>query len=241
MKKNKTFVISDIHGGYKALLQVLKKSEINYETDTLICIGDVCDGWPEVKECFIEIMKFKNLIYILGNHDEWARDYYNTGNEDMMWYPQGGKATQESFQNNIPANILKLLNDALPYYIKDNILFVHGGFDPDIAIEKHGLQHLIWDRDLMNDAIWTEKNHLKNGKENKITKYDRVFIGHTPTLNWNDITVPMTKCEITLIDTGASYYGPLTIMNIDTNEYWQSDNVNTFYPGIKARGHHKKY
>jgi serine/threonine protein phosphatase 1 len=45
-------IISDIHGGYKALKQVFKKANVDYEKDRLICLGDTCDGWPEIKECF---------------------------------------------------------------------------------------------------------------------------------------------------------------------------------------------
>jgi len=232
-------VISDIHGGYKALMQVLKKAKADYDKDKLIVIGDVCDGWPEVQECFEEIMKFKNLVYILGNHDEWARTYYNTGTEPTGWYGQGGKATLEAFEDNMPIEINKLLNEAPGYYVEDNIAFVHGGFDTDIDLDKHGLTHLIWDRDLMYEAIHKEAMHKAHGHEAKISKYDKIFIGHTPTLNWDDVKVPITKCELTLIDTGASYYGPLTLMDIDSMKFWQSDPVNTFYPGIKARGHYR--
>jgi hypothetical protein len=46
------------------------------------------------------------------------------------------------------------------------------------------------------------------------------------------------KLKNVSMDTGASYTGPITLMDIDKGEYWQSDPVN-FYPGIKARGHSK--
>ena len=51
-KTHKTFVVGDIHGGYKSLMQVLGRAKFDYEKDTLICLGDVADGWPEVDECF---------------------------------------------------------------------------------------------------------------------------------------------------------------------------------------------
>lgn len=44
----KRFVVGDIHGGYKALAQCLKRSEFDPEKDFLISLGDICDGWPEV-------------------------------------------------------------------------------------------------------------------------------------------------------------------------------------------------
>jgi len=43
----RTLVIGDIHGAYKALVQCLERSGFDKEKDTLITIGDVCDGWHE--------------------------------------------------------------------------------------------------------------------------------------------------------------------------------------------------
>jgi serine/threonine protein phosphatase 1 len=41
----KTFVIGDIHGGYRALIQVLDRAGFDYDNDTLISLGDVADWW----------------------------------------------------------------------------------------------------------------------------------------------------------------------------------------------------
>jgi len=65
----KTFVLGDPHGNCKGMKQCFEKSGINKDEDTLIVLGDIVDGYPEVKECFNELLKFKNLIYIKGNHD----------------------------------------------------------------------------------------------------------------------------------------------------------------------------
>jgi serine/threonine protein phosphatase 1 len=42
----RTFVIGDIHGGLKALKQVLQNAAVTKE-DTLIFLGDYVDGWSE--------------------------------------------------------------------------------------------------------------------------------------------------------------------------------------------------
>jgi serine/threonine protein phosphatase 1 len=62
----RTFVIGDIHGGLKALIQVLNKVEIT-EKDTLIFIGDYVDGWSEsaqVIEFLIELAEKFSCIFI---------------------------------------------------------------------------------------------------------------------------------------------------------------------------------
>lgn len=232
------FCISDIHGGYKALIQVFKESKIDYDNDLLICLGDCCDGWPEVKECFNEIMKFKNLVYIIGNHDEWARQYYIIGKEPAGWYIQGGKATIESFPKKMPVEILELISKAPAYYELDNMLFVHGGFNTSLPIRKQSRISLMWNRDLIYEAMYKQIMYEKHGHNNSISNiYDKIFIGHTPTLNFDNSILPIKKAEVYLIDTGASYTGPLTLVNIDTDEYWQSEPVCNYYPGLKARGH----
>jgi serine/threonine protein phosphatase 1 len=61
-------------------------------------------------------------------------------------------------------------------------------------------------------------------KKDKLTIYNEVYIGHTPTINLGS-TLPLTFLEITNIDTGACYGGKLSLLNIDTKELYQSDVV----------------
>jgi serine/threonine protein phosphatase 1 len=37
------------------------------------------------------------------------------------------------------------------------------------------------------------------------------------------------------IDTGAGFDGPLTLMDVNSKEYWQSDKVYTLYPDEEPR------
>ena len=37
------------------------------------------------------------------------------------------------------------------------------------------------------------------------------------------------------IDTGAAFKNPLTIMDVDTKEFWQSDILPSLYPDEKGR------
>jgi serine/threonine protein phosphatase 1 len=37
------------------------------------------------------------------------------------------------------------------------------------------------------------------------------------------------------VDTGAAFKGPLTIMDIDSKAFWQSENLDTLYPNEKGR------
>ena len=120
----RTFVMGDIHGAYKALKQCLQRSSFDYENDVLINLGDVCDGWPQTKDCIDELLKIKNLIYILGNHDTWGLAWMEAGEAENIWLTQGGDATIKSYSLGVPESHIKLLRKALPYYILQNKLLL---------------------------------------------------------------------------------------------------------------------
>ena len=42
-------------------------------------------------------------------------------------------------------------------------------------------------------------------------------------------------CNVWDLDTGGGWGGKLTIMDIDSHEYWQSDLVPDLYPHIQGR------
>ena len=222
-----TFVIGDIHGAFKALKQCLLKSDFNYEEDMLICLGDVCDGWPQTKECINELLYIKYLTMILGNHDYWTLEWMRTGIADATWKAQGGDATLISYADNIPNDHYNFLQRALPYYIINNTLFVHAGIDATKPINKQGLDTFLWTRALAYTAIDLHSKNIKT----KITDFDEVYIGHTPV----NASEPIQGGEVWLMDTGAGWSGVLSMMNIDTKEIFTSDHVDTLYPGITGR------
>jgi serine/threonine protein phosphatase 1 len=45
----------------------------------------------------------------------------------------------------------------------------------------------------------------------------------------------MNKCNVWNVDTGAAFTGRITVMDIDTKRYWQSDVVKDLYPGEPGR------
>ncbi|NBC82682.1 MAG: serine/threonine protein phosphatase [Bacteroidetes bacterium] len=226
----RTFVIADIHGAYKALLQCLRRAEFNYENDRLICLGDVCDGWPEVFECYAELQKIKNLELLLGNHDEMAFQWLMEGIENPGWIRQGGKATKESLLAVNDAELIGFITNAKTYYKENNKLFVHAGCIPGKSIRKHTIDELIWYRSLVSRAVEAENAGVQEG----LTSFDEIYIGHTPTIRFG-FEQPFRACEVWLMDTGAGWHGKLSMMNIHTKEIFQSDAVPGLYPNHPGR------
>jgi serine/threonine protein phosphatase 1 len=226
----KRYVIGDIHGAYRPLMECFEKASFDYENDLLICLGDVCDGWPQVMDVIFELQKIKNFVMVMGNHDDYTLNWFETGEKRREWLQQGGNATLASYAYGIPESHKKFLKQAKKYYVTDFKIFVHGGFDPSLDISEQDSELLMWDRSLVETAISLD------GEEKKLTVFDEVYLGHTPTLKLG-VDKPLQLSEIWMMDTGAGWSrGKLTIMDIDSKEYFQSGIIQGYYPFFKGRG-----
>lgn len=227
----KRFVIGDIHGAHKALVQCLERSEFDRQKDLLICLGDLSDGWPDCYQVIEELLTISNLVLIKGNHDVWLSAWFEQGDAPGIWLSQGGRSTIHSYKTVVPETHKQLLRSAVKYYTLDDMLFVHGGYDPKVPIEEQEEEFLVWDRSLVELALM--HRHFKDKHE--LTVYKKVFVGHTPTIIYKSIN-PIETYGVVMMDTGAGFAGGiLTIMEIDTGIYFQSDPVNNLYPEFRGR------
>ena len=157
----------------------------------------------------------KHLIFVLGNHDKWFIDWFTDAKVPDVWFYQGGSATIDSYDQdpkNVPNKHKDFFKSAKPYHIEKDMLFVHGGFEIDKPIEKQELDVLLWDRAIIGIA-----------QKQMLPGYKKVFIGHSATQGFNDYSEPVFLNNLVMLDTGAGWNGKLTLMNIENEEYWQSD------------------
>jgi serine/threonine protein phosphatase 1 len=243
---NRKLVIGDIHGGLKAVHQVLERANVSKE-DKLIFLGDFVDGWsesPAVLDFLIELQKKQPCIFIRGNHDELLLDWLLGNNEKFdqkLWFKHGGKETVKSYQNCDAATKLKhihFLQSLQNFHLDDeNRLFVHAGFTNMKGVEYEYLQPLFyWDRTLWETALALDPNLSKDAMTypNRLKLYKEIYIGHTPVTKIGEST-PVNKACVWNVDTGAAFKGKLTIMDIETKEFWQSDNLPELYPKENGR------
>lgn len=240
------FVLGDIHGGLKAIHQVLERANVT-KNDTLIFLGDFVDGWsesPAVLDFLIALQKKQPCIFIRGNHDELLLDWLLGNNENIdekLWFQHGGEATVKSYQN-IDAetkekhiHFLKSLQD---YYLDtENRLFIHAGFTNMKGVEHEFFKPLFyWDRTLWETALAIDNQLSKDAITYplRLKIYNEIFIGHTPVTKINQ-TIPVNKACVWNVDTGAAFKGKLTIMDVDTKEFWQSDALPELYPNENGR------
>lgn len=257
-RQPKTFAVGDIHGNFKALMQVIERSGFDSAIDTLISVGDLADGYPDVRQCIDYCIGLSNFISVKGNHDHWVELMLEHRLLDHSHMYQGGLSSLRAYstvkrfdvvtkrfdsvidadvewQDMIIENHLeKFYAKQKTYYIDDkDRIYIHGGFDLSIPIEEHGNMHLMWDREMSQNAI----RDMHHGMVRMQEKYSKIFIGHTNTLYLTESDKPLSILELRNLDTGASYpTGRLTIMNVDTDEYWQSDLSKELYPDYQPRG-----
>lgn len=239
----RTLVIGDIHGGLKGLIQLLERVEVS-ENDTLIFLGDYVDGWPESAQLInflIELSRKYLCVFIRGNHDVWCQDWLKNQEINNVWFLHGGKSTIDSYQDIDSLTKDKHIDffaNMEDYYIDEcNNLFIHAGFSSMHGPDKeHYTTNYTWDRTLWEMALTMDKRIKKDSLSypKRLLIYNEIYIGHTPTLNYN-IEVPMQGCNVWNIDTGAGFYGKLTCLDIQTKKFWQSDVVQSLYPNEKGR------
>lgn len=240
---SRTLVVGDIHGGLKALIQVLEKATIKND-DHYIFLGDYVDGWSESAQVLDFLIQFKekhSCTFIKGNHDVWAEKWLKNEEKEKVWLNNGGLETINSYAgytDDKKKSHLAFLEE-MPYYYIDqqNRLFIHAGFT-----SMHGPTHEFyntnfnWDRSLWETALALDPLMAEDNifYPKRFRLYTEIYIGHTPTINYY-ITTPMHKGNIWNVDTGAAFNGPLTMLDTDSKIYWQSDPLPELYAGEKGR------
>ncbi|MFB9077775.1 metallophosphoesterase family protein [Flavobacterium procerum] len=239
----RTLVFGDIHGGLKALIQLLERIDYSVN-DRFVFLGDYVDGWSEsaqIIDFLMELSQKQECIFIKGNHDAWCQEWLEENTINDIWFLHGGKSTIESYtgidysQKEKHHNFFNSMKD---YFVdENNNLFIHAGFSSMHGPEKEHYQtNFSWDRTLWEMALIMDKRIKKDSLlyPKRLLLFNEIYIGHTPTLHYN-VEIPMQGCNVWNIDTGAGFYGKLTCLDVETKEFWQSDVVQTFYPKEKGR------
>ena len=236
-------VIGDIHGGFKALQQVLQRAKITPE-DTLIFVGDYVDGWSgsvEVVDFLIKLAQQNPCVFLRGNHDDLVHTWLKTGELNETWLQHGGQSSIDVYRKLSEKELkphLSFYENLLDYHIDhENRLFVHAGFTNMHGPEQEYSPNMVyWDRTLWEMALSVDKNLSKEDDRYpiRLKLFKEIFIGHTPTTRIGK-TKPVNAANVWNVDTGAAFKGPLSCMDIDTKEIFQSDPVWTLYPKETGR------
>lgn len=236
--KNDTLIsLGDVVDGHSQSFEVVEEL---LKIKNLIAVKGNHDDW------------FNTWLETGNNPSNWQQGQKATGlsylaksRPDEAWYeyvdtPGGGKHFKESIMtNDIPDRHIEFFKNQLPYYIDDkNNLFIHGGFNRHYKLEEQDEFLFWWDRDLWSQALsfkgMSAVEGIKQPKFKMVEDFKEIFIGHTSTQFWNE-NEPMNAANIWNLDTGGGWFGKVSIMNVDTKEFWQSDTGKELYPEFKGR------
>tara|TARA_Y100000385_G_C13007873_1_gene600285 strand:- start:152 stop:817 length:666 start_codon:yes stop_codon:yes gene_type:complete len=117
-------LISDIHGNYCALKEVLSKID-QLGINEIYCLGDIVGYYSQVNECCEELQK-RNIKCILGNHD-----WHMISNTPFLRSNSANDCMQYQ-RKVISNNNLKWLASFPIYRNINSLSVVHGGWNDPI-------------------------------------------------------------------------------------------------------------
>lgn len=205
------FICGDIHGCIDQLRQALHDVGFRKVRDRLIALGDLVDRGPASAEV-VRLLDEPWFDSIMGNHEELMLGALD-GEADMLGchLMNGGgwfAALSDDEREALGKRVRKL-----PYAMTvrtpsgRSIGLVHADFPgtdwPDFIAKMETPQvrdYAIWSRERIGDA--------KHGDIAPATGVDHVYFGHTP------IKEPVTRQNMTWIDTGCFATGRLTVVEL---------------------------
>jgi predicted phosphodiesterase len=248
--KGKTYVMSDIHGRFRAMLKLLTDAKVDFTKDRIYFLGDYVD-WGDNS---LEVLRYLRLIHLM-----YDNVYCTTGNHDYMAYKcLRGDFNEISRLNNHTIGFIWGLNGA--DYTMKQLSAAHAGEITDIvnwlgSLElqyeiKVGSKKFIathsCPRLLPNEVESVEELVWKRVAEFEASDWDRfrsaygnaiLVSGHTIT-KMHKIPEIGRKCEVYFserypyigIDCGAKAlgerdYATLALLRLDDNKTWYSDVI----------------
>ena len=220
------YAVSDIHGCYEKYMRLIERLKLKKD-DRLYILGDIVDRGDGGIEIIKDVMKRKNVICLMGNHDYFALIFLNRfalqdhGTEEdrlkdgfRLWLEDGGAKTFLAFlklDNNEKQSVLSFL-DALPFYEE---ISING--------QRFFLSHTVCEKAKLLDIEKCGIGDFLIGEPEYETCYFEdmtIVTGHTPT----GFIDPAYTGRIwkgnrhIAIDCGAVFDNPLGCICLDTME-----------------------
>lgn len=197
-KKNKTFIVGDVHGCFEEFLALLKKLDYHPKKHRLILVGDLIGKGPYSLQ-MLDWVRKHNIEFVRGNHEQ---AFINGVREKTLSKRPLLEKLKKDMKNNLEDWVSWL--ERTPFYIEEeDFLVVHAGLVP-------GENPDFSEPDLlMNIRTWDGKGkNIKSGSQPAWHEFYKgkklVVYGH-----WGLQDLQIKKNSIGL-DTGCVYGKRLT-------------------------------
>lgn len=200
------FVVGDIHGCYKKLMDTLGRVAFDRSSDLLVSVGDLADRGAQNTECF-ELLNAYWFRTVRGNHEQMAIDVLAGGEVDT-WIANGGRWFF-SLEGNKKYQVEQLIKQTgqLPLVIEittdsGKYVIAHADYPSDEYVYGKMVdeQLVIWNRKRLNMSM--------KGESHEISGANKFIFGHTPLVK------PSLFKNQLYIDTGAVFGNTLTLIQI---------------------------
>lgn len=222
----RTLAISDIHGCSRALDTLLAALEPR-SGDQVITLGDYVDRGPDTHgaiEMLLALSRQTRLIPLLGNHDQMMLESRDQMECRQEWLDFGGRETLASYADlgqpgtlaDVPATHWEFLEKTcVNWFETDTHIFVHANLLPDLPLAKQPEEVLRWQK------LNLTQLHVSG----KI-----LICGHFA----QKTGVPLNLGHAVCIDTWVYADGWMTGLDVDTGQYWQTNQRRELRTGNLA-------
>ena len=210
------YVVGDLHGCYRLLMQELEKIRFNFEQDLLICTGDLVDRGSENLEC-ISLLDQPWFSSVRGNHEEmcikgrddvWVQDMHARNGGEWFYLLSTEKQDELSeIFSQLPLVIeIQLEDKKIGILHADIDIHDWNQFKTNIAKGERKIPGLT---SAYTNALWGRgriRHHSK--RYGTVKNIDEIYLGHTIVQRHTQID----NCHY--IDVGSSYTQQLCIVKI---------------------------
>ena len=153
------YAIGDIHGEAEALREMLAKLPVQ-PADLVVFLGDAINRGPDGYACVEQILAFDRCrkVFIQGNHEETMLSFLEDGDLSALSgmdaqptldsYDRAGYALAPGDPGSVPLTHLRFYAQAepwtLPFYITDDYIFTHAGWDLALPLQRQSSGALRW-------------------------------------------------------------------------------------------------
>lgn len=245
IEKKDYYIISDVHGNYEALVELVDIWRLKHKDSQLLFIGDIIDRGERSYDCLMYVLALveqENAIYLKGNHEElfvdWAKG--KDFSHHYLYYKIGGLYLVESLYNKISKEhqrkqkedkdfifnktemVRKEIENNYTALIKtlDKLPFYHKS-NHFLFVHAGVSPDTVYAEDIKeDDALWIRNEFYESN--DLALEQEHIVFGHTPTHymgNGNgEVWVSSCKRKIGIDGGGFLKNGRVNALLVDTTK-----------------------